>query len=397
MNRSRLLFFLASSAIVLTLLSGSLLGAASDRSHSNGDSLYKHLSVFTEVLSLIRQAYVDPPDMEALMAGALDGTTDALDPFSIYVPATEVEVYRQARAIGTRHSGLTLLKERGVAYVVAVDPGSPAAEAGIEAGDLVTEIDGRNTRLMPLWQVIPRLASPPGTTVELALLRVGEPIAVDLELATFEPPAPKIEEVDGVPVLRVASFLPETPALVSDLLARAVESGHDRLLVDLRGVAGGDPQMAFEVAELFARGELGWLDARGEPIATFRSDAEPLWQGPLVVLVTRGTLGASEVLADVLRHSAGAELVGETSFGWAGREDYSDLPSGGRLYFTHAFYAGPDGEPLIEGLEPDLRVDRGSFDERERPLEELILDRGVERLRELSGEEAAEEDGALAA
>lgn len=399
MNRTRIAFFLGSAVVVLSLLSGSLLGAAGDRQDAaNGDdSLYKHLSVFSEVLTLIRQAYVDAPDVDALMAGALDGTTDALDPFSLYVPEGELEAYRLAREVGTRHSGLTILKERGVAYVVAVDPGSPAAEAGIEPGDLVTEIDGRNTRIVPLWDVTEVLAGAPGATVQLELLRLGEPVSVELELASFTPPAPTLEVRDGVAVLRVPSFLPETAIRVRDLLAGAVEAGHDRLVVDLRGVAGGDPEIAYRIAELFAGGDLGALTAKGKSLASFRAAAEPLWSGPMVVLVTRGTLGPAELLAEVLRQSAGAELVGERSFGWSGRQDWADLPSGGRLYFTDAFYAGPDGTPIAEGLEPDLRVDRTSFDERERPLDELILDRGVERVRELGAEPAAETEVAEAA
>jgi carboxyl-terminal processing protease len=395
MNRARIVFFLGSAAVVLGLLSGSLFGAAGEGDRGD-DSLYKHLSVFTEVLSLIRQAYVDPPDVEALMAGALDGTTDALDPFSLYVPESEVERYRLAREIGTRHSGLTLLKERGVAYVVAVEPGSPAAAAEIAAGDLVTEIDGRNTRVLPLWDLNEALAAAPGTIVRLALLRLGEPVAVDLRLAAFEPPAPALDERDGVAVLRVPSFLPETPARVRELLARAAAAGQRRLVLDLRGVAGGDPEIAFRVAELFAQGELGALTAKGERLAGFRGDAETAWSGAPVVLITRGTLGPAELLAEVLRQAAGAELVGERSFGWSGRQDWADLPAGGRLYFTDAFYAGPDGEPLASALEPDLEVDRVSFDQRERSLDELILDRGVERARELGAEPAAEAEAEAA-
>jgi C-terminal processing protease CtpA/Prc len=89
--------------------------------------------------------------------------------------------------------------------------------------------------------------------------------------------------------------------------------------------------------------------------------------------------------------------VGERSFGWAGREDWADLPSGGRLFFTGAFYTGRDGEPLDQGLEPDLRVDRTSFNQRELPIDQLILDRGIERVRQLSGEPAAETAEAEAA
>lgn len=383
MTRNRMAFFLCSAAVILCLLSGTLLGAVSD-GDGEDDSLYKHLAVFTEVLSLVRQAYVDSPDLDALIAGALDGTTDALDPFSLYVPPDQVEAYEKARQVGIRNSGLTLLMERGVAYVVAVDPGSPAEAADVEAGDLVTEVGGRSTRVMPLWVVEEALAGKAGTQVVLGLLRRGEEKTATFILAAFDPPSASLDTADGVPILRIPGFLPEARGQVRGLLAEVAAAGHDRLLLDLRGVAGGQPQVAYAIADLFADGDLGALSAKGVEIETFRGETEPLWHGSLVVLVTRGTLGAAEVLAEVLRQRVGAELVGEDTFGWAGRQDWAELPSGGRLYFTDAFYSAPDGEPLDDGLRPDLRVNRASFDERDRPLDELILERAVERVNDLA-------------
>ena len=97
MSRSRILFFLLSAVVVFPLLAATLLRAAdTGRPQPEEDSFYKYLAVFSETLGLVRQAYVDEPDMDTLMAGALDGTTDALDPFSLYVPASEVSGYRVA-------------------------------------------------------------------------------------------------------------------------------------------------------------------------------------------------------------------------------------------------------------------------------------------------------------
>ena len=99
MSRSRILFFFLSAVVVFPLLAATLLrAAATGQSQPEEDSFYKYLAVFSETLGLVRQAYVDEPDMDTLMAGALDGTTDALDPFSLYVPASEVSGYLQAEA-----------------------------------------------------------------------------------------------------------------------------------------------------------------------------------------------------------------------------------------------------------------------------------------------------------
>lgn len=384
-GKSRLVFFLLSLALVAGLTGGRWFVAAAQQAQGE-DSLYKHLSTFTEVLSLISRAYVDETDVETLMIGALDGTTDALDPFSVYVPAAQLDSYVAAREVGSRLSGVTLLKERGIAFALSVAEGSPAAAAGVEAGDVVTTINGRETRLMPLWEVQKALAGRPGQKVEMELIRRGEEKSAAFALAEFAPPGARLEPIaegerQGA-LLRIGRFEAETPQTVARLVRQAREAGHGRLLVDLRDAGEGDPAAAYEVGGLFARGELGRLLRRDHALEVFREEGAPLWDGKTVVLVNRGTLGAAEVLASILDQGAGAELVGETTFGHAGREERANLSSGGGLFFTGAFYTGPDGEPLVEGIEPDQVVDsflRG-LDEREVPMSELILRRGISHL-----------------
>lgn len=390
MSRSRIVFFCASSLLVLLVVGGSLMGAAAGKDGGD-DSLYKYLSVFTETLSLVQQAYVEDVDLETLMAGALDSTTEAMDPFSLYLPEAEVEAYLEAREVGGRLSGLTLLKERGIAFVAAVEPGSPADEAGLRVSDVVTEIDGRSTRPMPVWELQEILAGEPGTVLSLDLLRQGERQSVELTLGPYERPRPTLETVDGAPVLHLGSFRAENVEILRQLLEGPQAQSADGMVLDLRGVAGGNPEVAYRMAGFLTSGELGVLDRRGETLETFSDDTPPLWQGRLVVVVNRGTLGAAEVLAKVLRQAAGAELVGEPTFGYAGRQAQAKLASGGQLIYTDAFYSGPDGEVVRGSVEPDLRVTAASrtFDERELPMWELILQRGIRHLLEEDG--AAEE------
>src|SRR5262249_26486057 len=155
-----------------------------------------------------------------------------------------------------------------------------------------------------------------------------------------------------------------------------------RRLIDLRGVCSGKPEAAYATADLFATGDLGVLKRRSEELQAFHNAAQPIWQGKIVILVDRGTLGAAEVFATVLRQKVKAELVGERTFGHAGRQGAADLSSGGRLLFTDAFYTGPDKKPLKEALKPDLLVDERSrtYLEKDVPIGELILKRGVRRL-----------------
>jgi carboxyl-terminal processing protease len=381
LNRSRSLFLALSLAVLLPVATGVLWSAVSATREDDGeDSLYKYLAIFSEVFGLVRSSYVDAPDTERLMTGALDGVGDALDPFSSLVPAADLEAYRRTLEIGTSRSGVRLAKDRGITFVAAVEEGSPAAAAGLKRGDLVAELAGAETRATPLWRLEGRLAGAPGESIPLRLLREGEAVAATLVLAEFPPPVPRLDEVGGARRLLLPRLDSAAPARVRELLAGL--GGADRLLVDLRGVAGGDVEAAYGVGALFATGELGRLERRGAVQRQFSSDLPKAWSGRLVVLVDGGTLGAAEVLAAILRDGAGAELVGQRSFGWAGERSYVELASGARIHLTTAFYTGPKGESLAGGLAPDLLVDdlARRVDEGERTLDELILLRGVERL-----------------
>ena len=384
MSRSRIFFFLLSALVVFPLLAATLVRAAdTSQAKPDDDSFYKYLSVFSETLGLVRQAYVDEPDMNTLMSAALDGTTDALDPFSLYVPASALSGYSQASTVGQRYSGVTLLKERGIAFVVAVEKGSPAAVVKVKPGDIVAKINGRSTRLMPLWEMQETLAGKPGTKIALEVIRLGEPVQLSFDLKEFDAPPVSLEELEGgVPMLHVPSFDKNTPAAVRDVLTRNAGKIKDKLLIDLRGVSSGDAEAAYATAKLFTSGDLGALKRRSEELQSFRAEDKPVWRGKAVILVDRGTLGASEVFATVLRQREKAELVGERTFGHAGRQGSAELSSGGRLLFTEAFYTGPDKKPLNEALKPDLLVDERSrtYLEKDTPIDELILRHGVRRL-----------------
>jgi len=383
MNRSRSLFLSASLVVLLPVASGVLWSAvAAQRSDDGEDSLYKYLSIFSEVFSLARSSYVDETDPDALLGGALEGVTDALDPFSNLVSADALADYEATQALAVRRSGLLLARDRGIAYVVAVEEGSPAAAGGLERGDVVAGVDGADTRGMALWRIEQKLAGAPGQTVALRVLRHGETEERSLTLADFAAPAPRLDEVRGVAVLRLGRLTAETAAAVRPLLAELAANERDKLAVDLRDLAIGDVDAAYGVGALFATGELGALERRGEVVRHFRSTAEPVWKGELAVLVDGGTLGAAEVLAAILRDGAGGELVGTTTFGWAGERSFLELSGGAKLHLTTAFYSGPDGEPVSGGLEPGVEVNElsRSFGERERSLDELILERGIELL-----------------
>jgi carboxyl-terminal processing protease len=393
MNKSRLAFFLISLVVLLPVITVSLSKAATQQ-RADEDSLSKHLSVFSEVLSLVKRAYVEETSVEDLLAGALDGSTDALDPMATYVPAQAVETYREVRQIERRHSGLVVAKERGIAFVISADPGSPAAAAEIEHGDIIARVNGVSTRRMPLWQFQTLLAGEPGTELELEILRRGQSHEKTLILGLYETLPPKLEQREDSAVLRIFRFEPGDVATLRQILARLVESDQEKLLIDLRKVAGGDPQSAYAMAGLFAEGKLGELRTRDEATLQFEGMERPLWNGETVLLVDSGSQGAAEVFATVMRQQAGSQLVGRRTFGHAGRQRMIALSDGSQVLLTDAFYSGPDGEPINQGLVPDVTVTEftRSLAEKDRSIEDLTLERGLEVLLEDGDGDAVEED-----
>lgn len=384
-SRGRLLFVVASLLTVSLTVTGVLMASSNRQQRDESDdSAYKYLSVFMEVFGLVNKAYVDEPEAERLIAGALEGTLDALDPFSLYVPPGAVDAYEGVREIGWRRSGMVVLKERGVAYVVAVVEGSPADEAGVQAADILTQVNGRATRETPLYEIQGILASPAETEVSLEILRLGQKMDETIQLHEFPLPSVVLEADRGVPVLRIPGFFDDTYDNVKSSLEtiagrRGLDTAtddsagqplpglevRDKLLIDLRGVAGGEEAVAYRVAGLFASGVLGVLENRRQELEVFEGDDTPTFEGRIAILVDRGTQGAAEVLASVLQASASAALLGERTFGHSGRQSLVELSDGGRLQITSAFFTGPDREPIVEGLAPDLRI-RPAFRDPER-------------------------------
>jgi carboxyl-terminal processing protease len=397
MTSTRTRFMAVSAVVTIGLTAASWLAAQARREAPQPDSLYKYLSVFTEVLGLVRQAYVKDTEVDQLMAGAYEGAADALGPFTVYVPPEQVAEFRKVREHPAPDTGLVMLREHGWLYVVGVAAGSPADTAGLERGDLVSKVDGQPTRELQVWQIEQMLAGHRGAAVPITVLRQGETKQLTLQVADDGSlPATSVQRVREVPVLRIARFATPTVAAVEEQLRGLARTHSDKLAIDLRSVAGGDPEIAYQVADLLVSGDMGALKARDEVRQRFVAAGEPVWKGRLVVLADRGTLGAAELLARVLHEAAGATIVGEPTFGHAGHQGLVELSSGAVVELTDAFYTGPKGTPLDESVEPDQEVTESSRTLREKDLslDELILQRGVGALEQPPAPAAAEQKAA---
>src|SRR6267378_3205724 len=169
-SRAKFLVVVSSTFLVLLLLLGTVLGKG-----STPDSPYRHLGVFTEVLSRIKSEYVEEPDLKSVTLGALNGLLESIDPFASYLNADQYKEYLKNRDAYKGDVGLVLSKRAGYIGVVSALPGSPAAQAGIAAGDFIETIKGVATRDMPLAYAEQSMRGAPGSTIEMSLFKSRRP------------------------------------------------------------------------------------------------------------------------------------------------------------------------------------------------------------------------------
>ena len=374
-NRSRLAFVLASVAalVLLTALKGPVLAPP------GRDPVLKPLAIFTEVLNLTRSNYVEAVDTGALLAGAYDGVTDAIDPFSYYVPGDRMAKYRAFEASKPLDSGLVLGRRGGFAYVVAPVPGSPAEAAGVKPGDVVLAIEGVPTRNQALWEIESGIAGPENSSVALKVLRGGDEreVTVRLTRRRYEPAAVSEKTEEKVPVIRIPYFAPGVSAAVQKIL-RSIPAGSPSVIIDVRDSAGGDVDEAVRTASLFIpAGEVAKLSGKKIPEKSYATTADRAWSGKALVLVDGGTGGAPEIFAGALHDRAGAELVGEPTAGMAIVQRLLPMSSGGALYLTVGEFVSPGGTELTgKGLKPTARVDL--FPGDNGPSTDLILRKAID-------------------
>ena len=381
-NRARVLFVVVSIAALASL-------RAVD-SGPGRDPATKALSVFSEVFALTRGNYVDPTDPKTLLEGAYDGMTDALDPFSYYVPAASMNAYRAQQASGAVGPGVLVARRGGFPYVVAPMPGSPAQKAGVQPGDLIHSVDGKDLRNSPLWKITSALEGPDGSTVEVGLFRVVEDKKVTLRLKRerFSPPAVETKWERDVGIVKIPGFTPATAEGVRRAVEEANRRSIDRLIVDVRGAIGGDATDVPAAAALFTgRGPVARVVTRKVAVKPLEAAGDSAWKGRTVVLIDEATGGPAEIFAAALKDRANATTVGETTVGMAIIQKLVPTGSGGSLYMTVGRYQSPSGTILGgKGLAPDERVITFPGDTESR---DPILERGLEVARRGATRQAA--------
>jgi len=375
-NRTRFAF------VVVSICALASLRAMTGPEGSGRDPASQALSIFSEVFSLTRSNYVEPTDPKTLLEGAYDGMSDALDPYSFYVPAGSVAAYKAEEAGGAVGTGIVFARRGGYPYVVGPLPGSPAEKAGVKAGDLIDAVDGKTLRNAPAWKVKAALAGPEGSTCELGVFRGGDEkhIVIPVTRARFEAPAPSTKWERDVAIIRIPTFTPAAAAAVRKELEEANRRSISNAVIDLRGSIGGEIADAGPVAALFVgKGPIATVVSRKTSSRPLEAQGDPVWKGRTVLLIDDATAGAAEVFAAALRDRAGATTVGETTAGMAIVQKGVPTTEGGILYMTVGRYVAPSGQVLGgKGLTPAERV---LVFPGENSGRDLILERGLEMVR----------------
>ncbi|WP_295175297.1 S41 family peptidase [uncultured Brevundimonas sp.] len=347
--------------------------AAAVSSQTPRNETFRMLELFGDVVGIVEQAYVVPVDNKKLIEAALAGMMTALDPHSNYLPPSNYDDLRERTEGQYSGVGLTISADGGMVKVISPMDDSPAAKAGVQAGDVISSIEGQNAAGLTVSQVSEKLRGAVGTSVKVTFLRDGsDPLEVTLtrEVIKVQSVTGRVEGDFGY--LRVSTFNENTGRELNEAIAKikAEKPGVKGYVLDLRNNGGGLLNAAIDVSDAFLeRGEI--VSQRGrKPEQIQRYSAKPgdITGGlPLVVLVNYGSASASEIVAGALKDHQRATIVGLTSFGKGSVQTVIPLRQGqdGALSITTARYYTPSGASIQKiGIEPDLEVARNEAEAR---------------------------------
>ncbi|MEO8383542.1 MAG: S41 family peptidase [Acidobacteriota bacterium] len=382
MTRKRILFLSLSVALMVTLLAGAMFGQSTQKAN-----VYRYLSIFSEVFELVRSNYVEPVASDALMEGAFSGVTDAIDEFSYYVAPGQMNAYKGFSDVEDNKLGLIVTKRFGYAYVIAPVAGSPAEKAGVGRGDFIEAIDGQSTQKMAVWQV--RNALQKERPVKLQILHGGETkrSEITVDRASFHPVAPTSETISGIAYIKIPYFEENTAAQFRTALEDARKRNVRKLIVDLRGNAGGSVDQAImAVDDLLSGGLITALEGRKFESKRWQADRATAYDGEVQVLTDLSTAAGAEVFAAAIRGNNRGKVVGITTYGKAIAQRFIALPSGGGVQMTVAHYTTPDLKAITEtGIKPDVSVDLSAqaiqdpeAKGKKADEEDLILEKALE-------------------
>ena len=354
-----------SGAIVTTQVAAPLLAQEAAKT----TNVYQQLDLFGDIFERIRSQYVEQVDETKLIEAAINGMLTSLDPHSSYLSpddAADMRVQTRGQFGGL---GIEVTQEEGFVKVVSPIDGTPADEAGVEAGDFITHVDGESLLGLTLDQAVEMMRGPVGSEIVITIARkdVDEPFDLSIIRDTIKLTAVRARTEGKTVVLRVSTFNDQTFPNLEEGIVKQVEEagGMDKVsgfVLDLRNNPGGLLTQAIKVSDAFLEsGEI--VSTRGRnPADGDRYNAQPgdLTGGkPMVVLINGGSASASEIVAGALQDHHRAIVVGTRSFGKGSVQTVMPLRGDGAMRLTTARYYTPSGRSIQAlGISPDIVVEQ---------------------------------------
>ncbi len=356
----------ALGAAAVSVTSQTRLFIGSPASAAASDT-YRQLNLFGDVFEKVRSDYVEKPDDSKLIESAINGMLTSLDPHSSYMDAKS---YRDMQ-VQTRGEfgglGIEVTQEEGIIKVVTPIDDTPAAKAGILAGDLIIAIDGEQVQGLTLNQAVDKMRGQVNTPVILKVLRGPKKDEKDIKLVrdVIRIKSVRSREEGDVGYIRITQFNEQTYDGLKDAMTKiTADIPADKFkgyIVDLRNNPGGLLDQAIAVSNAFIdRGEI--VSTRGrnaDETQRFNARAADLSKGKaVIVLINGGSASASEIVAGALQDHKRATILGTRSFGKGSVQTIIPLSqNGGALRLTTARYYTPSGRSIqAKGIEPDVQI-----------------------------------------
>lgn len=329
------------------------------------------LRTFAEVMDRVKAAYVEPIDDKTLLENAIKGMLSNLDPHSAYLEPEAFAELQESTSGEFGGLGVEVGQEDGFLKVVSPIDDTPAAEAGIQAGDFIIKIDGQPTKGLSMMEAVEKMRGKPGTVIILTLIREGgQPFDVELKRAIIKTKSVKSQLLEGdYGYIRISQFQINTGEEVGKALATLKKDNGGKklggLVLDLRNNPGGVLQAAVEVSDHFlTKGLIVYTKGRiANSELRFSADKADASEGvPLVVLINGGSASASEIVAGALQDHKRGILMGTDSFGKGSVQTVLPLNNDRALKLTTALYFTPKGRSIqAQGIIPDVEVRRAKL------------------------------------
>jgi carboxyl-terminal processing protease len=354
-------------------------------------SIYEQLDLFGDIFERIRAQYVEEVSTEDLVTAAINGMLTSLDPHSSYLSAKDFEDMQVQTRGEFGGLGIEVTQEEGFIKVIAPMDGTPAAKAGILAGDFITHVNGESLQGMMLDDAVEKMRGPIGSEIIITIAREGatEPFDVSIIRDTIKLTAVKGRVVGNTVVLRVTTFNDQTTSGMREELAKGIEElgGLDNLngvVIDLRNNPGGLLNEAIDLSDAFLeKGEI--VSTRGREAGSgerYNAQAGDLINGkPIVILINGGSASASEIVAGALQDHRRAIVVGTKSFGKGSVQTLIPLRGDGAMRLTTSRYYTPSGRSIQAlGISPDIVVNQPP----PKPVDETAADEPASAVQERS-------------